>query len=96
MAWVLFTIVFCITCILIVYLFYLREEVVLKMRKLNGDKWIYPGVMFLPVKFNLHNEYPDKDILRLTKVYDKWLGILYVVFLVLCLSAVLCYMYDNI
>jgi len=39
--------------------------------------------IFLPVKFELADEYPDKEILRRARRYDKLLGIFYVVFMVL-------------
>lgn len=61
---ILIEIAFILTGVLIAYLFYLREKIIVRMRELKGDKKIYQGVIFLPVKFNLHDEYSDKVLLN--------------------------------
>ena len=70
-----------LTGVLFSYCYWLFLKVVNKIEKGNSNNILIllTRRIFIPVKFNLPKEYPDKEVLQLSRKYDKTITKFYVV-----------------
>jgi len=79
--------------LLVLYL--MRNMILDKIDRFNKNNRISVRI-FLPIKFDLDDEYPDKEILKLSRKFDKLLGSFYVVFIVFILLLIVVSIIDQV